>query len=76
MAASVLKSDRAVEISLYVVRVFIQLRNTSTSEYEIGKKLQQLEQSVTTHDRHIQSLFEALRQLMAAPKQPKRRIGF
>jgi len=76
MAANVLYSRRAVQMSVYVVRAFVRLRAILATHKELDKKLAELERRVKSHDEHIQSLFEAIRHLMA-PEPPKpSRIGF
>src|SRR5205807_2814513 len=75
MAANVLNSHRAVQMSVYVVRAFVRLRAILATHKELDKKLAELERRVKSHDEHIQSLFEAIRRLMA-PDPPKPRIGF
>ena len=76
MAANVLRSHRAIEISIFVVRAFVKLREMLRSHQELAQKLAELEQKVASHDVHIQSLFEAIRQLMTPSPAPRRRIGF
>jgi len=76
MVASVLNSDRAVEVSIYVVRAFVKLREMLGTHKKLAQKLTQLERRVESHDSHIQSLFEAIRQLMETPISKTRRIGF
>ncbi len=77
MAASVLDSERAVQISTYVVRAFVQLREMLSSNKELARKLNGLERRLTTHDRAITELIEAIRQLMTPPAPKKKRpIGF
>jgi len=77
MAASVLNSERAVEVSLYVVRAFIRLRQALASHKELARKLNDLTRRVDTHDHEIAALIDAIRELMAPPPEPKRkRIGF
>ncbi|MCZ6624718.1 MAG: ORF6N domain-containing protein [Deltaproteobacteria bacterium] len=76
MAANVLNSPRAVQMSVFVVRAFVRLRQMVTTHKELAAKLGELERQVTTHDSHIRSLFEAIRQLMAPPEPRKRKIGF
>ena len=77
MAASVLNSKRAVEMSIRVVRTFIKLRQLLTTHKELAYKLSELERKIEKHDTEIQAIFEAIRQLMApAPQRPKRHIGF
>ena len=76
MVASVLNSERAVEVSVYVVRAFVKLREMLGTHRKLAQKLAELERTVESHDRHIRSLFEAIRQLMEPPATRSRRIGF
>jgi hypothetical protein len=76
MLASVLNSPRAVELSLYVVRAFIRLREMLSSHKDLARKLDELERHVRGHDGHIQTLFEAIRQLMTPGPSKGRKIGF
>jgi hypothetical protein len=76
MAASVLNSAKAVEMSIFVVRAFVRLRQILASNRQLAAKLNQLERKVAVHDKNIVDLFQAVRSLMAAPENPKRRIGF
>ena len=71
MAASVLNSPRAVQISVFVVRAFVQLREMLSSNKELARKLNELERRLTTHDRAITELIEAIRQLMTPPEPKK-----
>jgi hypothetical protein len=77
MAAAVLNSPRAVEVSVYVVRAFVQMREALVEHKEVSRRLDDLERKVGSHDRAIAQIFNALRQLTAPPEPPKsRRIGF
>lgn len=77
MAATVLRSRRAIETSLYVVRAFVRLREMIVANRELAKKLAELEQRLDTHDRTIGEIVRAIRELTASPEPPtKRRIGF
>lgn len=76
MAANVLNSRRAVQMSVFVVRAFVRLRQMIGTHKDIVAKLAELERKVAGHDVHIRSLFDALRQLMKTPEPKKRRIGF
>ena len=77
MLGNVLKSDRAIEVSLMVVRTFVQLRELVAGNKELAQKLNQLERKVGAHDKAIAEIINAIRQLMA-PSEPnkKRPIGF
>ena len=76
MLSSVLKSDRAVAINIEIMRAFVRLRNMILSNKDLARKLDAVERKIETHDMHIRSLFEAIRQLMAPPEPKKRKIGF
>ena len=77
MAATVLNSPLAIEMSVYVVRAFVQLRDAPGMRREITKRLDQLERKVGTHDRAILEILQALRALTQPAEAPKRRrIGF
>lgn len=80
-AATILSTRRAVEVSVYVVRAFVQLRGVLTANRELAKNLDELEariqRKLDTHDRVIADILDAIRQLMSPPEpKPKRRIGF
>lgn len=77
MAASVLNSPNAIEVSVFVVRAFVQLREIISGHRELARKIEQLERKLTNHDEQILVIVEAIKQLMD-PKPPakSRRIGF
>jgi ORF6N domain len=76
MAASVLHSDRAVEMSVYVVRAFVQLRDAAPGSQALADKLMALEQRVAGHDQSLVEVINAIRALMAQPAGSGRPIGF
>lgn len=77
MAASVLNSPRAVEVSVFVVRAFVKLRELTMAHKEIRQKLNELERKVSGHDNAIAGLINAIRELMTPPEPKKKRpIGF
>lgn len=80
MAATVLNSPRAVEMSVYVVRAFVKLREVLASNRELARRLDQLEarieKKLTTHDEAIAALLSAIRQLMSQAPPKRRPIGF
>jgi hypothetical protein len=76
MAATLLNSARATEISVHVVRAFVQWRSMLATNRELSSKLHTLERKVSKHDGSIGELIEAMRQLLAAPEVHKRPIGF
>ncbi|HEX7569582.1 MAG TPA: ORF6N domain-containing protein, partial [Verrucomicrobiae bacterium] len=77
MLASILNSQRAVEMSVSVVRAFVLMREQLSASKELSKKLSELEGRVSGHDEAIQNLFEAIRQLIEPPLPENRKpIGF
>ena len=80
-AATILSTRRAVEVSVYVVRAFVQLRGVLAAHRELSQRLDELEARVEkkldTHDQVIADILDAIRQLMSPPESPKKlRIGF
>lgn len=77
MAASVLNSQRAADVSVFIVRAFIRLRQTFGEQHKLAEKLTELENKLAQHDQQICAIVQAIRQL-TSPKPPpeKRRIGF
>jgi hypothetical protein len=80
MAASVLNTPRAVEVSLYVVRAFVELRETLATHKALAKRLDELEarieKKLATHDQAIASILSAIREMMRPPESTRRPIGF
>ena len=76
MLSSVLNSERAIQVNIAIMRAFVKLRQILSTHKELVHKLNELERKFEKHDTEIQSIFEAIRQLMAPPTPPKRRIGF
>jgi hypothetical protein len=79
MAATVLNSPRAIEMSVYVVRAFVQLRELLSSNRVLSRKLEELEQRLTKrvedHEEAIQAILSAIREL-TNPPPITRAIGF
>ena len=80
MAATILSSPRAIEMSVYVVRAFVQLREMLASNRELARRFAQLEtrldKKLTIHDEAIAAILAAIRQLMHPPVPKRRPIGF
>jgi hypothetical protein len=76
MLASVLNSDRAIEVNIQIVRIFTQIREVLLTNKDILLKLEILERKMTGHDEEIRVIFEALKGLINPPREPRRRIGF
>jgi hypothetical protein len=87
MAANLLSSPRAVEVSVYVVRAFVRLRELAATHGDLAKRLAELEDKTEAlamnHDtfsrntrNQLKQVFDALRELMTPPDPPRRPIGF
>jgi phage regulator Rha-like protein len=69
MLSSVLKSKRAVQVNIQIMRVFTKLRELMISHKDLARKIEDLERKFQDHDKRILQIFEAIRHMMAAPKQ-------
>lgn len=76
MAASVLNSPRAVEMSVFVVRAFVRLRQMLVEHKELAERLDELEARVARHDNSLSTLVATIRQMATPPATPSRQIGF
>ena len=76
MAATVLNSERAVEMSVFVVRAFVRLREMLANNRKLAGKIDELEDRLDSHDSTIQDLIEAIKELMMPQDPPRKRIGF
>ncbi len=80
MAATILNSPRAVEVSVHVVRAFVMLREMLSSNRELARRFVQLEarldKKLIEHDQAIAAILSAIRQLMGKPQPKRRPIGF
>lgn len=76
MLASVLKSERAIKISIIIVKTFVKLREVMSVRKELAFKLKELEAKIEGHDMDIKDIFEAIRQLMGAPDEHRKIAGF
>ena len=76
MAATVLNSKRAVEMSVFVVRAFVRMREMLAKNRQLAAKINELDRRLETHDTAIQEIIEAIKELMAPEGPSKRKIGF
>ena len=77
MAASVLNTPRAIEVSVFIVRAFIKIREFISGQKELKRKISQIEKQLTEHDEQIIELVNLIKQLLNPEPPPrKRRIGF
>ena len=73
MLSSVLRSARAVEVNIAIMRTFVQLRRLMDSNRDLARKIEALEEK---YDEQFAVVFEAIKQLITPPPEPPRRIGF
>ncbi len=73
MLSTVLRSQRAIQVNIEIMRAFIRLRQMLASNAELARKLDALEKK---YDAQFKDVFDAIRQLMAPPEQKRRAIGF
>jgi hypothetical protein len=76
MLSSVLRSPRAIQVNIAIMRVFVRLRETLALHKELAQKLAELEHKIEGHDASIRTLFNAIRELAAPPIKPRGEIGF
>jgi len=75
MLSSVLRSERAVQVNVAIMRAFVSLRRMLSANDSLARKLAELDRRLEGHDQAIRSLFDAIRQLMAAPATPRKQIA-
>jgi phage regulator Rha-like protein len=76
MLATVLHSERAIQMSIQIIKAFVRLRQFISSHKDLEKKLRFLEERIDKHDEAIQSIIEAIRQMLEPQPMTKREIGF
>lgn len=77
MLSSVLNSERAIQVNIAIMRVFVKLKEMLLSHKDLAQKIAELERRMEKKDQEIKLIFEAIRELMSPPpEKPKREIGF
>jgi hypothetical protein len=77
MLSAVLKSQRAIEMSILIVRTFVRLREFLTAHKDLARKIEDFERTQQEHGEDIQEIFGCIEQLLEpVPEAPKRRFGF
>ena len=76
MLSSVLRSQRAVQVNIAIMRTFVRLREMLETNRELAKRFAELESRIEQHDEEIAAIVEAIRQLIAPERKPRREIGF
>ena len=76
MAATVLNSEQAVEMSVFVVRAFVRLRQMLAANREFADRIEELEEHLETHDGTIQEIIRVIASLMNPTRRRRKKIGF
>jgi len=79
MLSSVLNSDRAIEVNVQIIRVFVRLRELMITHKELARKIEELEAKFRKHDENFVVVFAAIKKLLEPPREPKKKklpIGF
>ncbi len=76
MISTVLNTKQAIHVNIAIMRAFVKLREILSSHAELARKFAELERKIERHDEEIHDIFEAIRQLMEPPEQPKKQLGF
>ena len=76
MLSSVLKSDRAVQVNIAIMRAFVQMRELAASNRELARRLDELEKKFAGHGRQFVAVFDAIREMVAPEVKKRRKIGF
>jgi aromatic ring-opening dioxygenase LigB subunit len=76
MLSGILRSKRAIQVNIAIMRAFVKLRRILSSQKELVRKLQELERKIENHDKEIIAIFDAIRRLMKPPLKLKSKIGF
>lgn len=76
MLSSVLNNEKAIEINIAIMRVFIRLKRFLYTHKDFSQKLEKLEKKYNEHDSDIQSIFKAIKLILSIEEKPNKRIGF
>ena len=77
MAANVLNSPKAIEMSVFIVRAFVKMRESLSATRELARRLAEVEKQLLVHDTALIDLYEQIRPLLLPPSDPpKKQIGF
>ena len=76
MLSSVLNSERAIQVNIAIMRVFVRIKHILSTHKELAEKLRELERKVEGHDSEIKAIFDTIRRLMLPPESKSGRIGF
>jgi len=76
MASNLLKSSQAISMSVYVVRVFVKMRETLSLNQNLLKRLSKIDKTLLLHDKALYDLYQKILPLLETPENSKKKIGF
>jgi hypothetical protein len=76
MLSTVLRSKRAIEVNIIIMRTFVKIREILMNHKDLALKLNEMEQKLARHDKEIMAIFQAIRRLITEEERPKGKIGF
>ena len=76
MLSTVLNSEKAVQISIFIINAFIKMREILASNVDLKKQIEKIESKLLNVDEEIQTIFNVIKELISVPKRPKKEIGF
>lgn len=76
MLSAVLKSERAVQMSIFIVRAFIKMREVLATHTDLAHKIEEIERKQKEHGDQLSSVYSVVKRLINPPEGPKKKIGF
>jgi hypothetical protein len=76
MAANILRSERAIEMSVFIIRAFVKLREHTAANAAMLKRLTEIDSTLLVHGTKLSDLYRKILPLLTTPVSPKRKIGF
>jgi len=76
MLSSVLRSEKAIQVNVAIIRTFVKLRKLLSGHSKLAKKIKELEDKFGKHDKEIQTIFNVIKQMLKPSEKPRPKIGF
>ena len=76
MLSSVLRSQRAIEVNIIIMRTFVKIREILMNHKELALKLSEMEQKLAKYDKEIMAIFQVIRRFITKDEKPKGKMGF
>ncbi len=76
MLSSILKSERAIDVNILIMRAFVRIKQALATHKEVSRKLYELEQRLDKHDTQIIAILDAIRKMVEPELGPTKKIGF